>query len=329
MNSPSCGAAPILRLSSRDLPEQERLPVFQDIFARSAFKIAVEPQADAQPFECSMVAVNLPGCQLAWASNNVDTDYRRTPALLTDSSDDLIFSITLNGAARVRQCGREAVTGPGDALLGSAAELGCVTEFGEARYLNICLPLKPIKQMAPNVEDRIATRIGADNPALRLLTHHLAGLQQGELVVATPRLAQTAADYIRDLVGLMLGATGDAAEQAAQGGVRAARLAQIHREIQHSALNAHFSLPELALRVGVAPRYVQKLLAEEETSFVKEVMRCRLEHAKRLLRSPPHRRVSITEIAWQSGFETPHYFHRLFRKTFGVTPGEMREGAVT
>jgi AraC-like DNA-binding protein len=103
----------------------------------------------------------------------------------------------------------------------------------------------------------------------------------------------------------MFGAQGDAAEQATQGGARAARLAQIHHEIQRSALGPNFSLPELALRIGVSPRYVQAL---------------------RLLQSPRHRHLPIAEIAYQCGFPSVKYFHRVFRARFGATPGDVRAG---
>jgi transcriptional regulator GlxA family with amidase domain len=137
-------------------------------------------------------------------------------------------------------------------------------------------------------------------------------------------MQQALSNHIYDLMALMFGAKGDAAKQATQGGARAARLAQIHREIQRSALDPNFSMPELALRIGVTPRLVQMLLAEDNTSYLKEVANCRLKEAQRMLRSPQHRHQSITEIAWKCGFASGHHFHVVFRKRFGMTPGEAR-----
>ena len=47
----------------------------------------------------------------------------------------------------------------------------------------------------------------------------------------------------------------------------------------------------------------------------------RLERAKSLLRQP---RITIAEVAYQSGFRDPGYFTRLFHKQTGQTPGRFR-----
>jgi AraC-like DNA-binding protein len=125
-------------------------------------------------------------------------------------------------------------------------------------------------------------------------------------------------------MALMFGAKGDAAEQAAQGGARAARLAQIQHEIQRGALDPDFSLPALARRIGVSARYVQQLLEQGNSSFVREILERRLTLAHEMLRSPRHRHQSIAEIAQACGFGTDTHFYRQFRRRFGVTPGEAR-----
>jgi AraC-like DNA-binding protein len=130
--------------------------------------------------------------------------------------------------------------------------------------------------------------------------------------------------HMHDLFALVAGASGDAAEMAAQHGGRAARLAQIRHEIKQSALDPDFSLPALAQRVGVTPRYVQMLLEEGASSFVKEVTERRLQHAQELLQSPRHRHLSVIEIAFECGFGTVAHFHRLFRRYYDATPGDWR-----
>jgi AraC-like DNA-binding protein len=210
----------------------------------------------------------------------------------------------------------------GDAVLGIACEPG-FTDV--SKYGGVTMPLRRLKAIVPNIEDRLTERIPQDNPALGLLTDYLNLWRYGERA-ATPEMQQTLSNHIYDLMALMFGAKGDAAEQAAQGGARAARLAQIRREIQNNALNPYFSLPALALRIGVTPRYVQQLLAQDNSSFVREMIERRMNLAHAMLRSPRHRHQSIAEIAQACGFGTDTHFYRQFRRRFGVTPGEAREG---
>jgi AraC-like DNA-binding protein len=192
-----------------------------------------------------------------------------------------------------------------------------------ARFSSFRMPLRRLKAMAPTIEDRLAERIPRNTPALRLLTGYLDTWQQGEFAT-TPQMQQALSDHIYDLMALMFGARGDAAEQAAQGGLRAARLAEVRREIERSALDPNFSLPALAGRIGVTPRYIQKLLADAETSFVTEMTEQRLSRALRLLQSSRHRHKSIAEIAYACGFPGVKHFHGVFRARYGVTPGDVR-----
>jgi AraC-like DNA-binding protein len=95
-------------------------------------------------------------------------------------------------------------------------------------------------------------------------------------------------------------------------------------EIDRNFHDSDFSLPALAKRIGVGPRYVQMLLAEADSSFVKEVTRRRLERAHALLRSPRHRHLSILDIAYECGFNTKTNFNQMFRRCYSATPGEVR-----
>ncbi|RPJ32196.1 MAG: helix-turn-helix domain-containing protein [Verrucomicrobiaceae bacterium] len=56
-------------------------------------------------------------------------------------------------------------------------------------------------------------------------------------------------------------------------------------------------------------------------TFREYVAQVRVEHAKALLLSTPR---GVTEIAYESGFQSLSQFHRVFRKAFSSTPGAMR-----
>jgi AraC-like DNA-binding protein len=324
-NTASSSALLNLRYSTDTLPEQDRLPYWREVFGRGVARVEIEPITNTEPFHASLVLTSLPDCRLM-LGNNSDLRFLRTPDLISKSNDDLGVTILMNEAAAVSQCGHESVLEQGDATLLSQSELGFLN--GSTRFFNIRMPLQRMKSMVPHIEDRLAERIPRETPALRLLTSYMETeiWQRGELCV-TPELSETFAGHLRDLVALVFNAKGEVAEQARQGGLRAARLAEIRREIKRSALDPDFSLPELALRIGVTPRYVQMLMKEQGSSFIKEITECRLERARRLLRSPQWQRISIAEIAHQCGFASVEHFHRLFRSHAGVTPGDMRAEA--
>jgi AraC-like DNA-binding protein len=314
---------PIVRFSTDHLPEKDRLPYWREAFGRGVARLDIEPLSGDEPFHGQAVLTNLPDCRLMLRDSQ-PTHVQRTRRLIADGNDDIVLVFNLKGTGASEQCGREAVLAQGDAVLFSAAETGS-TEA--SRCLNVCIPLRLLKSMVPTIEDQFGKRIPRDNPTLRLLTSYFETWHQGELA-ATPELGRAFAGHIHDLVALTLSASADVAEMAAHGGGRVARLALIQREIDKGFTDPRFSLPILASRAGVSARYVQMLLGQMNSSFVKEVNDRRLKRAFDLLlrSSPGARYVSLSDIALECGFTTMAHFHRMFRRQFGVTPGELRNG---
>jgi AraC-like DNA-binding protein len=72
---------------------------------------------------------------------------------------------------------------------------------------------------------------------------------------------------------------------------------------------------------------VQILLAENETSFLDEVIERRLRLVYEMLTSPRHAHMRVTDIANQCGFSTLSHFHRMFRRRYDATPSDVRAAA--
>ncbi|MFO0579145.1 MAG: AraC family transcriptional regulator [Polyangia bacterium] len=82
-------------------------------------------------------------------------------------------------------------------------------------------------------------------------------------------------------------------------------------------------LDELARRLGLSSRSLQRRLQEAGTTFAQVVDATRRELALRHLQD---RRLSLTEIAFLTGFADASAFHRAFRRWTGTTPREHRRG---
>ncbi len=90
-------------------------------------------------------------------------------------------------------------------------------------------------------------------------------------------------------------------------------------------LAAHLAAPSLdgaAEALGVSVRTLQRRLRDGETSFSAEVLRVRLDCARRLLVDSNR---SITDIALSVGFATSQHFSTCFREREGSTPRDYRE----
>jgi AraC-like DNA-binding protein len=138
----------------------------------------------------------------------------------------------------------------------------------------------------------------------------------------------TLREHLVDLAALAItphGALGESNLSAVVG-------ARLRVVLDHIAF--HFSDPELSLtkvarRLGISPRYLQRLLETSRTSFTAHVTELRLKHAFMLLTAEDLIDVSICNIALQAGFSDISHFNRLFRSRFGDTPKGVRAHAPT
>lgn len=83
------------------------------------------------------------------------------------------------------------------------------------------------------------------------------------------------------------------------------------------------SLKEAADFIGISTAYFSRSFKEEmHTSFIKYLIKLRMEEAKRLLEDSE---VSTMEIAFDVGFSDYPHFSKTFKKFYGITPSECRK----
>jgi AraC-like DNA-binding protein len=143
--------------------------------------------------------------------------------------------------------------------------------------------------------------------------------------LAAPELQRLAVAHVQDLVALTLGATREAADEARQGGVRAAHLSRAKAYIEENSSDASLSIGTVARRLGVTPRYLQKLFESDGGTFSACLLGQRLGCAYRALTSPECESRQISALAYEVGFGDLSYFNRCFRQRYGATPRDVRD----
>ena len=94
------------------------------------------------------------------------------------------------------------------------------------------------------------------------------------------------------------------------------------RFIRAHALIDDIDLTEVANNCGVSTGHLSRLFHHSTgLTFREYLARIRVENARKLLLRT---RKNVTEIAYESGFQSLSQFHRVFLKTFGMTPGKWR-----
>ena len=83
------------------------------------------------------------------------------------------------------------------------------------------------------------------------------------------------------------------------------------------------TIEQIADKMSVSQRYLSDTLKKETGKTTTEHLQLLLiDEAKNVLLQPNK---SISEVAYELGFEYPPYFSRLFKKKEGISPTEYRE----
>ena len=101
-------------------------------------------------------------------------------------------------------------------------------------------------------------------------------------------------------------------------------LKQVRRTVEKQLHHPQFGVQELCRELNISHSQLhRKLHALTGLSTSRFIRSIRLNRAKELLLDPE---ITITAVAYDTGFKDPDYFYRVFKQTFEMTPGEFREG---
>jgi AraC-like DNA-binding protein len=312
-------APPVFHFSTDAFPKQNRLSSWREVVCRTIVSLDIEtPKAD--DFHSHATVCQLPGLGLVFV-DTVAMHMTHSRELIRD--DDLSFVAAPTCSWAGSQAGREPVCKPGEGMLMNNAEVGSITLASDARFTSFRVPVAAIAPMVFDVHAAVARPIEADNPALKLLVSYLESARDAQALV-TPELQRLAVTHIYDILAMALGATRDAGEIAKGRGMRAARLHAVKSFVLRNFNRQDMSVANVAVHLGVTPRYVHMLFENETESFSEFLLGLRLTHARQALADQRLAGHSISVIAFDAGFSDLSSFNRAFRRRFGMTPSEAR-----
>ena len=300
------------RLGYAGEPHGPAYEMWREEFCRRVMAADLSPLSDGS-FHCDVKALMLPQATISSCSG--------TPIrfMTLNASDNLALLMAPDSPLHAVMGRRALEVAPlGISLIDASIKGAFVSQIEEGGNKAALFDRKTLLSYCPDAEDSVARPLD-HNPALTALLHryydfavqHAAGLDA---------LAQHAvSQHLMDLMVLVLGGRRDATEQAKERGLAAARLEAIKADIL-ARLDGSLTLADLARRHRASPRTIQLLFERSGVTFSEFVLEQRLLRAARLLRDPRHRAAKVSDIAHLSGFNDVSYFHRTFRRRFGMTP---------
>jgi AraC-like DNA-binding protein len=155
-----------------------------------------------------------------------------------------------------------------------------------------------------------------DSVNLRLLDNWLGfATRQPDMDRATAEtVGRTAVELLRVAVSRARGGSG---------GPREVLLLQVKDFLDRNLAGPGLTLDDAARANAISLRYLHLLFHGTGETAQGYLRRRRLERAQELLLGSS-REISIAEVAWRSGFDSPSSFSRAYRARFGVAPRDAR-----
>lgn len=194
-------------------------------------------------------------------------------------------------------------------------------------FNNITLTI-PRSALAPLLAhpDRMHGRVlPHEDPMARVIGRHIQALSDTAADMDPVQAAGIASATVR-LVAACLGPNARSCEEVAP--QKAAAVGQAIRHfIEQNLASPELTPDALARRFNVSRAQLYRLFAVEG-GVAAYVRARRLERCFQIMSSPAGATRPIGETGLRFGFGSEAHFSRVFRRTFGITPSEVRAGAI-
>jgi AraC-like DNA-binding protein len=311
---------PLQPAPGRGLPRALPTEAARDGFMRQNMALdVVNHSTEGKAF--SIVVRNFGAVRVA----NIDpppASFVRARNHLADGRDIVSMVVSRGGRFSVEGVQGEASCSPhGAAVLESRRESVLHSPDGTSVW-TICMDRAALQPLLGAAKGPVQQCLQGDCAPLRLLSGYLHTLFSLD-DAGDPALVS---QQIRDLALCAFGVSGDARELVHERSVREVRLRTVLDQIKVLSADPALDPQRFAARLQLSVRYLRRLLEPTGRTFVQHLLGYRLEQAAAMLRDPALDRLRIGDVAARTGFSDISHFNRGFRRTFGLTPREMRAG---
>jgi AraC-like DNA-binding protein len=237
-----------------------------------------------------------------------------------DERDDISLNFVVMSAGTGMVHGESKLAlRPGDLVINDSR---IATEIKRHRHRAISLFI-PRAQVAALCADpgRLAGRLMRPDGIAGLLRAHMRATMD-HAAQMQPQQQSLAMDMAVQLALAALSEMAEISVDAAfldQGLYRAAKL-----HIAQGCTNTGLNPGAVAAQLGCSRAALYRAFAAHGERIAACIWSARLAHARRMLEAGGYQHLLISEIAFRSGFADHAVFDRMFKRSYGIPPGEMR-----
>ncbi|WP_432731257.1 AraC family transcriptional regulator [Variovorax sp. W6] len=279
---------------------------------------------DSNP-RMSLEACRLVGGGLAISFSSTPLAVRHDSALASiGGAGDVLAMIAVEGEGTIEQGGRRMPFRQGDITFRTTRLPSACTLTAPGKLVVLRVPSERFFGIYADLHDRFVPSIAqADSRMAQAARAHMGHVFPGT-AQAAPALAYFSE---QSFVSLLAAAYCESVDEDAADGKRRERdrWQRLVAFIEAHLGDAELSVDAVSRELGISRRLTHRLFEMQRTQYGAYLRMRRLERAKDELQNRRLDHLSVSEIAYRSGFGDASHFSRCFRDRFGVPPGAFRK----
>jgi AraC-like DNA-binding protein len=274
-------------------------------------------------FRGSIRGVTLDSVHINEVTADAHTVRRTTRSIRAADPEYYKVGLQVRGFCVLEQDGREAAMTPGDFAIYDTTRPYQLSFDDRFRMLVAMFPRRLLRLPPDGIADLTARRVSGRRGVGALVAPLLRGV--GEQITETdPAVAVHLSNSILDVLAAafaeQLNLTDSLSAESRQSAMRLRVMAFIDKRLHDPDLD----VSAVATAHHVSVRYLQKTFEAQGTTVAGWIRARRLDQCRRDLADPHYDHLPVAAVGASWGLCDPAHFSRLFKSTFGLTPGQFR-----
>ncbi|MAW79826.1 MAG: hypothetical protein CMI63_06280 [Parvularcula sp.] len=308
-------AQEIEHILTRQVPQPERLEFWNRIASETFCGLTVDSERDT--FDAEMWRWSL-GDLTMIRPRSPNAVVQRNARLARSGGDRVMLHFQHAGSCLHAQADKVLHLRAGDSILTDSNEDYRVDLSSDNDMLVVEMPRLAVIERMPNLQEVLSSyRISGETPSSRVLHDFILSLwRQGDQSNADPVWAQGITDVFYNLLAMALTDRNVHVQSDAR------LINRLKALVKAQLCDPELRTSKLAEELGVSIRTVQNAFATIGETPSAYILNQRLQMAADRLVAAPH--LSVTSVAYESGFNDCSYFTRCFKQKYGVSPTSYR-----
>jgi len=305
--------------STHYLSDGEKLEYWNDCISEQFTQMEAVPD-EKTPFEAALTCKTAYGFSLANPISTAASVRHTNNHIRTSSERVFLLHLQRKGTSVNIQGNNVAFLKPGDFTICDSASPYEVRFKNEIDMLVARVPEKQILSRVPDLHLQTAICVSGDSGVGALASKMIQAIWEDDTSKTDMMLDHKIAGNMLDLIATAYSSQDIGKRET----ISETRRYQVMEFVDRNIHNANLSPKVIAEASNISLRYLHKLFNEHGTTVNGWIIEKRLDLAAKLLRDSREEAVSITEIAYKTGFKDVSHFSNRFRKSYGMSPRSYR-----